>query len=314
MPEVSVCIPTFNRCALLKETIASVLAQTWADLEVIVCDNASTDNTAQVVAGFADPRLHYHRNQKNVGMADNWNRCVELATGAYVAILSDDDTWAPTFLATTVSVLQQHPDVGVVFTNHYFRIGEAVHVRPQYAAPGLHRHFAELVMRRNPIAMSGSLVRATALGQFLPFLNTPAADYNLWLHLAQSEWGAYYIPEPLMTYRVHEGALSSSRRNMAASALDVLQRHSFTDRHLERVRQITISRVLVRLAVGIRESGGSLSEAVAKLWQAARIAPWNREMAVGLAGVLLPRRLLLGGVQVWGWIKRLRSDLQGVGI
>src|SRR5262249_206575 len=88
-PAVSVCVPTFNRAAMLKDCIASVLGQTWQDFELIVSDNASQDDTEKVVGSFEDRRIAYHRNPSNIGQRPNWNRCLDLAAGRYVALFFD---------------------------------------------------------------------------------------------------------------------------------------------------------------------------------------------------------------------------------
>lgn len=76
MPEVTIAIPTYNRASLLKEAIQSVLNQTYKDFELLICDNTSTDNTEGVVSTFSDPRIKYHKNKNNIGMMNNWNKCV----------------------------------------------------------------------------------------------------------------------------------------------------------------------------------------------------------------------------------------------
>ena len=81
-PKVSVLIPTYNYAHILDETIESVLAQTYTDFELIIVDNCSQDNTEHVVSKYLiDKRVSYHRNSQNIGLAGNWNKCLELARG-----------------------------------------------------------------------------------------------------------------------------------------------------------------------------------------------------------------------------------------
>jgi glycosyltransferase involved in cell wall biosynthesis len=94
-PEVSVCIPAYNGEAYLGRAIASVLAQTFSDFELVVVDDASTDGTAAVVGRFADPRFRLVRNETNLGQEGNWNRALAEASGRYVKILPQDDVLAP---------------------------------------------------------------------------------------------------------------------------------------------------------------------------------------------------------------------------
>src|SRR5262245_50428881 len=114
---VSVCVPTYNRSRYLREAIESALVQTFADFELLVVDNCSTDDTPEVAAAFAarDRRVRYVRNERNLGLAGNFNRCVELAQGEYVALLHDDDLYLPEMLATTVGALDAHPEAAFAY-------------------------------------------------------------------------------------------------------------------------------------------------------------------------------------------------------
>ena len=117
MPEVTIAIPTYNRASLLKEAIQSVLNQTYKDFELLICDNASTDNTNKVVSTFSDPRIKYHKNKNNIGMMNNWNKCVELSQGKYLMILGDDDKLYPEFLGTSLKIHGDHPEIGFSFAH-----------------------------------------------------------------------------------------------------------------------------------------------------------------------------------------------------
>jgi len=116
LPLVSICIPTWNRAGLVGDAIRSALAQTYPAVEVIVVDNASTDNTAEVLASLHDPRLRFERNGKNLGLFGNFNRCIALAKGSLIHILHSDDTIPPGFTQACVDVFLAHPEVGMTFT------------------------------------------------------------------------------------------------------------------------------------------------------------------------------------------------------
>ena len=105
-PKVTVCIPTYNRSALLADAIHSVLAQTYEDFTLLICDNASTDGTDKIVAAFRDNRIQYHRHTKNIGMLGNYRFALTYPRTEFVAYLSDDDLYAPTLLATAVDALE----------------------------------------------------------------------------------------------------------------------------------------------------------------------------------------------------------------
>jgi glycosyltransferase involved in cell wall biosynthesis len=113
-PKVSVILATHNRAGFLAEAIDSVLRQSFADLELIVVNDGSTDETQAVLSRFADPRLRVIRPEyRGIGAALNAGLAV--AGGEYVARIDDDDVWLPHLLATEVPVLDAHPEVGLVY-------------------------------------------------------------------------------------------------------------------------------------------------------------------------------------------------------
>ena len=83
---VSICIPTYNSATTIGETLNSILSQTYQDLEILVVDNASEDNTVKVAQEFVDPRIRIYENETNLGGEGNFNRCIALAKGEYIAI------------------------------------------------------------------------------------------------------------------------------------------------------------------------------------------------------------------------------------
>ena len=97
--KLTVGIPTYNRSGLLREAIESVLAQTFTDFRLIVSDNASDDDTAEVVRSFGDERIEYARSEHNIGAIGNFNRLIELADTEFLMLLPDDDFLYPDHLA-----------------------------------------------------------------------------------------------------------------------------------------------------------------------------------------------------------------------
>ena len=104
MPRVSVCIPTYNTARYLLDAIEGVLRQTFADFELIVVENASTDDTPALCRRIADHRLRSVRFEELVGQAVNWTRCLRLATAEYVVLLHADDRLDPGYLTRAVAV------------------------------------------------------------------------------------------------------------------------------------------------------------------------------------------------------------------
>ena len=115
-PMVCICIPTYNAAATIRETLTSILAQTYTNLVIHVSDNASTDKTLEIVESMADSRIHIHRHENNIGAEGNFTRCIQLATGKYTAIFHADDLYGADMVAKQVAFLESHPDAGAVFT------------------------------------------------------------------------------------------------------------------------------------------------------------------------------------------------------
>src|SRR6185369_11714393 len=115
--KVSVCIPTYNYAAYLAETIESILAQNFADFELLIIDDNSTDDTRAVVEPYAqqDPRIRFSVNPKNLGMVQNWNHCLAQARGEYIKYVFGDDLLAsPDTLGRMVGLLDDDGAVSLV--------------------------------------------------------------------------------------------------------------------------------------------------------------------------------------------------------
>lgn len=106
--KISICIPTYNRAEMLRETLQSVAKQTVQPAEVMVIDNASTDNTEEVVKEFQSLGVRYIRNKTNIGMADNYNRCIELASNEFFTFLPSDDLIAPTWYEEWITIIKEN--------------------------------------------------------------------------------------------------------------------------------------------------------------------------------------------------------------
>lgn len=115
---VSILIPTYNRQDFIAETLESALSQTYSNIEVIVCDNASSDRTPEIVQGYVakDSRVKFYRNDANLGPVLNWEECLKRATGEYTHILWSDDLIEPLFLEKTLALFQQKTDLAFVFS------------------------------------------------------------------------------------------------------------------------------------------------------------------------------------------------------
>ncbi|MGE3528032.1 MAG: glycosyltransferase family 2 protein [Methyloceanibacter sp.] len=115
-PLITIAIPTRNRAKLLQDCVASALAQTYGNIEVLVSDNASTDGTLAMLGAIADERLRVVRNRENIGMVRNFARCVDEARGDYLVLIADDNLLDPTFLEKCVALVRQEPGLAAVLS------------------------------------------------------------------------------------------------------------------------------------------------------------------------------------------------------
>ena len=235
-PTVSVCIPTYNRGSMLRDSIHSVLTQTFSDFELIISDNASEDDTESIVRSFSDERIRYSRNSSNIGVRHNWNRCLALARGKYIAIFPDDDIMLPENLARKVAVLAGHPHVGLVHS-HYQVMDPCGRILTLNATkiPNGHRtldgpqpgrEVLVTLLGRNIIHESTVLFRRAcfeACGGFTDRLSL-AFDWEYWMRIAE-RYDIACIPTPLVKWRDHSASVTrqQSRRSddTARSALRI---------------------------------------------------------------------------------------------
>ena len=115
-PIVSIVVPSYNHAHFLPIALDSALAQSYSQLEILILDDASTDETSTIIQPYlADPRIRYIRNEQNLGLGRNLNKAISLATGEYITTLGSDDRLMPDYIATSIEFLQQHPEVDLVY-------------------------------------------------------------------------------------------------------------------------------------------------------------------------------------------------------
>lgn len=113
-PLVTIAIPTYNRADFVGKAVESALKQTHQNIEVLVIDNCSTDNTKDVISSIKEPRVRYVRNERNLGMTGNFNRSLEIFKGDYWVFLPDDDMLLPEYCESCLNLFKKYPDLGLV--------------------------------------------------------------------------------------------------------------------------------------------------------------------------------------------------------
>jgi len=214
-PKVSVCIPSYNHARYIGSSIKSVLAQTFKDWEMIIVDNCSTDNTEEVLKTFADPRIHFHKNETNIGAARNWSRSASLARGEYVAVLQSDDQYLPGMLERSITMLDTHPRVGFVHSSFHRMDSDGNFIDMQQrwehdqVIDGLN---ALRLLTKDCYITPSTVVMRRSLFKDLGGFDVRyqySIDWSMWMRMALSS-DVGYIAEPLVLQRpVHPASLTA---------------------------------------------------------------------------------------------------------
>lgn len=238
-PTVSVVIPTYNSAKYLGQAIRSVLGQGHKDVQVIVIDDGSSDQTEEVVR-VSGSSVDYVR-QANRGPAAARNRGIEISRGEFVAFLDADDYWLPGKLDRQVGLLSQQSDVTACHTAFMVsqREGERGRVRRYWRRAGYHPSLREL-LRDDCVNTSTLMMRRAALskvGWFDETLRT-SEDWNLWLRLKLSGHRLYYLPEALAVTRHHGGNLHVTAPPDTQRVRGELMLRSLWADHRERIPKV----------------------------------------------------------------------------
>jgi glycosyltransferase involved in cell wall biosynthesis len=280
-PTVSIVLPTYNRRALLGEAIASIVAQTFHDWELIVADDGSTDGTAELVRAIRDARIRLlvlpHRGTPAVPRA----AALRVARGQWVAFLDSDDLWATEKLERQLHELDRNPHARWSYTAYALtdmsgRVMPAKPPRPFVAASGwiveqlltfgVSAALTTVMARRSLIEEVGGIDEATGFRD----------DYDLVLRLAARS-ATVAVPETLTTIREHSGRTSTSHRRISLlQDNERVFRKCATATGSDEIRALSLRQCAVQLAAIAREHSrnGQHRMALSALSQAVRDAPF----------------------------------------
>jgi len=233
-PIVSVLIPAYEYGRFLPEAIESVLAQDFKNFELIIADDASQDNTAEICRKYAerDGRIQFVQHAQNLGMVANWNWCLQKARGKYIKfLLADDRLNHPSALQKMADVLERRPEIALV-TSSRLIINEQSN--PDCLKDGLGRKdriFSKEQILRRCFSMEGHsnligeptavLFRRDQASRGFDSDYRQLVDLEMWLYLLQS--GAlYYTSEPLCCFRKHSQQQTEMNRKQGACLLEPL--------------------------------------------------------------------------------------------
>jgi glycosyltransferase involved in cell wall biosynthesis len=302
MPLVSVIIPTHRRPVLLQAAILSVLNQTFQDFEIVVVDDASGDNTEEVVRSFGEPRIRYIAHKTNWRVAAARNTGMLNSGSPLIAFLDDDDEWLPAKLERQVELLGQCAFLtGVVYTG-FQKVDRTSGELLSKVVPTKRGHILHELCRNNCVGTASTVVlRRECLDEVGLFDETIefGEEYEMWIRIAHA-FDFAYLPEPLVRYSVHSTRLSTNYGVMVRGLERQLQKHGafFASYPSDLARRyIELGAMLCYERDGRRGRRA--------FWQAVRIAPLRLKnyfyLGLGLFGARIFRQVRL----------RLLQDRQG---
>lgn len=205
VPMVSVVMTTYNGSAYLRETIDSILQQTYRDFEYVIIDDCSKDDTVALIKGYDDPRIVFVQNPVNMGISESRNAAFRRARGTFIATTDQDDISEPTRLERQVGLLQANPDISAAASRVYLMLKGVKTDDPMAVQPlPVLIHFAVFFGRHNTTYSSLCLRRQFVVDNDLYFRPRYhyAEDFELFTRIVAC--GRFSIvPDPLVTYRLH---------------------------------------------------------------------------------------------------------------
>lgn len=222
--KVSVIVPAYNAADYLRQSVESILGQTFADFELIVVDDCSTDSTPDILASYGDPRLRVVRNPQNMGVVGARNRAMEEVRGEYVASFDADDVSLPTRLAKQVAYLDANPGVALMGTaSRYLEDGK---LQPGRRVAGSTPLLVRWLLHiSNPLVHPSLMYRADTIRRLGVLLREEckyAEDFDLHHRIMQVADVAF-LDDPLILYRRHPGSITFKHEpEMIAKAIGIL--------------------------------------------------------------------------------------------
>ncbi|GGK38247.1 glycosyltransferase [Salinarimonas ramus] len=303
-PSVSVLMTVKDGARFLSEAVETILAQTHADLELVVVDDASTDETPDLLAGYAarDPRVRVIRNEKNLGVTAALNVGLRACRAPLIARADADDAYAPDRLEKQVAHLAAHPEIGVLGTA-YTRMREdgtpiaTISPPPEHEIIAARQLFTSSVLHPS-VMMRADIVHAAG-GYDESF--TSAQDSALWARLRETTRFSN-LPEPLVRYRVH-GSSVMKTRGAAGRRTSLRTPRALLAAHLERPLDEEVAAAMVDLYQGYeRLEPDAIRLAIPLLREALRRVParYGRRAARALRAEAAASAVKQAGHHLWG--------------
>lgn len=224
----SICIPAY-KSKFLNECINSILSQTIVDFELIILNDCSPQPVKEIVYSFDDPRIRYYKNEKNVGaynLVDNWNKCLELASGEYLVIMGDDDRLAKDYLAEFSDLIEKIPDLSVYHCRSKIIDDDGNDVILTPSLPSFEHVYDSIWHRLRQLRsnyISDYLYKISDLRNQGGFYNLPLAwgSDDITAFIASAEKGIAHSNKPVFEYRSNGLSITSTGNDLHKMEADL---------------------------------------------------------------------------------------------
>jgi len=222
-PNVTILMPVYNGVSYLQEAVDSVLGQTYSDFTFLIIDDASTDQSVNLILSYSDNRIRLIRNEKTLGQISTMNKGLQLAEGDYIARMDQDDICLPTRIERQVALLNSNPKVAVAGSWMWLINGEGKRLQViERELPSYANFMFELLRQRGILAHPSVMLRrniVVELGGYDPQLPL-SEDFDLWTRIAGAGYDAKIVPEPMIYYRVHAEQQSAVQKRIQEESLN----------------------------------------------------------------------------------------------
>ncbi len=306
-PLVSVVMPTYNHAQFIGQSIKSVLRQSYENIELIIIDNYSEDNTEEIVNSFFDNRIRFIKFSNKGIIASSRNLGMKVAQGQYIAFIDSDDLWIKDKLENQISVFESNSDFGLCYTKAQV-INEYGELKNIYPFKGHSGYIFKKLLRRNFISLSTVMIKKEVWDAVGGFDEAPelvsAEDRELWLRIS-FVFKCKYINKVLGYYRVHAKNISRTQKKNPERILICMQHFLSKNDVSGGLKKISLNRTYTRLSLSYLKKK-DFEESKINLLKAFKIHPSFQVALMYMLSLIGGFELLYILLNKWVSLKKLK--------
>lgn len=278
-PLVTVILPSYNHCRFVEQSIRSVTGQTYANIQLIVIDDGSTDGSVDVIRSLAEEFHFEFVEQRNAGLIETLNRAKRRIRGKYVALTASDDYWHPEKTARQVRYLEKHPGYALVHSRIRYVNEYSIELREIRERCTSGSVFPQLLLGEFHVHGLSALVRADIFSQF-EYGRFYIDDLYMWLKIAERH-PIGYLDEALAFYRRHDNHLTGNSEKMMLGEKEIIDQFASSTYHPEAVmrwRERWFQYWASRPGEACRKAAFAMGRElfVSRRWSVAMLSGWVR--------------------------------------